>query len=47
MIGEYMRRESQLEAKLEEAKQKIDELETELYFCNRNNRLVDEVQKRK
>ena len=32
MIADYMRREAKLE-------EKIKELETELYFCNRNNKI--------
>ena len=47
MIAEYMRREAKLENELKKAKQKIDKLETDLYFCHRNNRIVDEVQKGK
>ena len=44
MIVEYMMREAKLENELKEAKQKVDELETELYFCRRNRRIEDEVQ---
>ena len=36
LIAEYMRRESEL-------KEKIKELETELYFCRRNNKIEKEV----
>ena len=37
----------ELENAYNDALNKIKELETELYFCNRNNKLVDEIQKRK
>ena len=36
LIAEYMRRESLL-------KEKVKELETELYFCRRNNKIEKEV----
>ena len=36
LIAEYMRREAEL-------KEKIMELETELYFCKRNNKIDKEV----
>ena len=49
LIAEYIKRESQLQMELEEAlsrerhcKEKIEKLETELYFCNRNRR-VEEI----
>ena len=46
MIVEYMMREAKLENELKEAKQKINKLETDLYFCHRNNK-IDEIQKGK
>ena len=39
LIAEYMRRESEL-------KEKIKKLETELYFCYRNNKIEKEVNDR-
>ena len=36
LIAEYIRRESLL-------KEKVKELETELYFCYRNNKIEKEV----
>jgi predicted RNase H-like nuclease len=36
LVAEYMRSESEL-------KEKIKELETELYFCRRNNKIEKEV----
>ena len=36
LIAEYMRRESEL-------KEKVKELEKELYFCYRNNKIEKEV----
>ena len=36
LIAEYMRRESLL-------KEKVKELETELYFCRRNNKIEKDV----
>ena len=36
MIADYMRRESKLE-------ERIKELETELYFCHRNNKIKKDV----
>ena len=37
----------EFENKIKELESKIQELETALYFCHRNNRIEDEVQKRK
>ena len=39
MIADYMRRESKLE-------ERIKELETELYFCHRNNKIEKVVNDR-
>ena len=36
-----------LQLKVEELETKVKELETELYFCYRNYRIKDEIQKRK
>ena len=36
LIAEYMRREAEL-------KEKVKELETELYFCYRNNKIEKEI----
>ena len=44
LVGDLLRKESLLKEELKEAKQKVDELETELYFCRRNRRIEDEVQ---
>ena len=38
LIAEYMRRESEL-------KEKVKELEKELYFCYRNNKIEKEMNK--
>ena len=38
LIAEYMRRESEL-------KEKVKELEKELYFCHRNNKIEKEMNK--
>ena len=37
-------RVSEMENKVKELEAKVLKLETELYFCHRNNRIVDEVQ---
>ena len=37
----------ELEKAYNEAMDKISKLETDLYFCHRNNRIEDEVQKGK
>jgi len=38
---------NKLEKKYNEALEKILDLETKLYYCRRNKKLEDEVQKRK
>ena len=38
---------SKLEQKYNDALERIKELETELYFCRRNKKIEDEIQKRK
>jgi type III secretory pathway component EscU len=47
LIAEYIRREAELKMKLEEVTQKVKDLETELYFCRRNRKIEDEIQKGK
>ncbi len=37
----------ELKKKYKKALEKIKELETELYFCYRNKKIEDEIQKRK
>jgi len=38
---------SKLEQKYNDVLERIKELETELYFCRRNKKIEDEIQKRK
>ena len=45
--GRESSRVSEMENRIKELEAKVLELETELYFCRRNNRIVDEIQKRK
>ena len=36
-------KQSELEDEVKELKSKVDELETELYFCYRNNKIEKEI----